>query len=99
MDVTIHLKQPTRRLDRANPHRLRGTPAYLVLLPEGFAVPVLLPVRRWALTPPFHPYLCPKAIGGLFSVALSVGSLRPAVSRLSALWSPDFPLLFQTATS
>ena len=30
--------------------------------------------------------------GGLFSVALSVGSRRPAVSRLSfAFWSPDFP--------
>jgi len=21
-------------------------------------MPVLLPVQRWALTPPFHPYLC-----------------------------------------
>jgi hypothetical protein len=38
-----------------------------------------------------HPCLCPKAIGGLFSVALSVGLLRPAVSRHPALWSPDFP--------
>src|SRR5664279_5607075 len=57
MDVTIHLKRPTRRLGRVNPRRLRGAPAYLVLLPGGFAVPVLLPVRRWALTPPFHPCL------------------------------------------
>ena len=57
MDVAIHLKRPTRRLGRVNPRRLRGTPAYLVLLPGGFAVPVLLPVRRWALTPPFHPCL------------------------------------------
>jgi hypothetical protein len=30
--------------------------------------------------------------GGIFSVALSVGSRLPAVSRLAALWSPDFPL-------
>ena len=57
MDVAIHLKRPTRRLGRVNPRRLRGAPAYLVLLPGGFAVPVLLPVRRWALTPPFHPCL------------------------------------------
>jgi hypothetical protein len=28
---------------------------YSVLLPVGFAVPLLLPVARWALTPPFHP--------------------------------------------
>ena len=31
------------------------------------------------------------AIGGLFSVALSVASRRPAVSRHPALWSSDFP--------
>ena len=29
---------------------------YLALLPVGLAVPVRLPVPRWALTPPFHPY-------------------------------------------
>ena len=33
------------------------------------------------------------AIGGVLSVALSVASRRPAVSRHPALWSPDFPLL------
>ncbi len=32
------------------------------------------------------------ATGGIFSVALSVGLLLPAVSRHAALWSPDFPL-------
>ncbi len=57
MDVANHLVRPTRRLGRVNPRRLRGAPAYLVLLPGGFAVPVLLPVRRWALTPPFRPCL------------------------------------------
>ena len=64
------------------------TPAgrpYSVLLPVGFAVPVPLPVPRCALTAPFHP--CPRAVrqagrsGGLFSVALSLGSPPPAVSR------------------
>ena len=33
-----------------------------------------------------------RAIGGVLSVALSVASRRPAVSRHPALWSPDFPL-------
>ena len=30
-------------------------------------------------------------IGGLFSVALSVGSRRLGVTQHPALWSPDFP--------
>src|SRR5690606_18928088 len=29
---------------------------YSVLLPVGFTVPPMLPLARWALTPPFHPY-------------------------------------------
>ena len=33
----------------------------------------------------------PGLRGVFFSVALSVASPRPAVSRYSALWSPDFP--------
>jgi hypothetical protein len=33
-----------------------------------------------------------RDIGGIFSVALSVASRRPAVSRHPAHWSPDFPL-------
>ena len=54
--------------------------------------------RRWprarcALTAPFHPcHACLAApFGGLFSVALSVGSRRPGVTWHPALWSPDFP--------
>ena len=49
---------------------------------------------RWcALTAPFHPRLCgpEPAIGSLFSVALSFGSPRLAVSQHPALWSPDLP--------
>ena len=30
-----------------------------VLHHAGFAVPLRLPSARWALSPPFHPYLCP----------------------------------------
>lgn len=33
----------------------------------------------------------PAQAGGIFSVALSVGSRRPGVTRHFALWSPDFP--------
>ena len=64
---------------------------YLVLLRVGFTLPRLLPVARCALTAPFHPYLCPKAIGGMFSAALSVGSRPPGITWHPALWSPDFP--------
>ena len=55
---------------------------YSVLLPVGFAVPPALPHARCALTAPFHPCHCglPRA-GGLFSVALSLGSPPAAVSR------------------
>jgi hypothetical protein len=57
---------------------------YSVLLPVGFTVPSLLPRTRCALTAPFHP--CPSppspvAKGGLFSVALSLGSPPPEVIR------------------
>ncbi|GHV78536.1 hypothetical protein AGMMS49944_03270 [Spirochaetia bacterium] len=55
-------------------------------------MPVTLPPPRWALTPPFHPYreliqASPnKFLGGLFSVALSVGgALRPAARELPGI--------------
>lgn len=34
----------------------------------------------------------PSCLGGLFSVALSVGSRLPGITWHFALWSPDFPL-------
>src|SRR5687767_15537725 len=41
-----------------------------------------------------HLFTLPRvAPGGLFSVPLSVGSPRPGVTRRTALWSSDFPLL------
>ena len=56
----------------------------------------MLPPARCALTAPFHPYLpspvCTSHdIGGLLSVALSVGSRPPGITWHLALWSPDFP--------
>ena len=70
---------------------------YLVLLRVGFTLPPVSPPARCALTAPFHPYLASSRIlsararGGLFSVALSVGSRPPGVTWHPALWSPDFP--------
>jgi len=71
-------------------------PPYLVLLRVGFTLPPMLPPARCALTAPFHPYLAfsgsrRKRNGGIFSVALSVGSRPPGVTWHPALWSPDFP--------
>src|SRR5882672_6697942 len=98
------LQQPTRgfslRLACANRNGARSfaetqtqragpaLPSYLVLHHAGFAMPAPLLTPRWALTPPFHPYLranhedIPKVFlraitgrrtaGGIFSVALSV---------------------------
>jgi len=34
---------------------------YLALHPMGFSVPRRLLFERWALTPPFHPYLRPES--------------------------------------
>src|SRR5262249_24530510 len=54
--------------------------SYSALLPVGFAVPPSLPKARCALAAPFHP-CCGRSRSGLFSVALSLGSPPPAVSR------------------
>src|SRR5688572_11004588 len=65
---------------------------YLALLQVGFAVPSVLPRPRCALTAPFHP--CRRhcwRLGGLLSVALSVGSRRPGVTWHLVRRSPDFP--------
>src|SRR5476649_1293232 len=63
--MAIPLGRPLPNASRDRPGRRRGNTAagcpachpYLVLLPVGFALPLPLPVARWALTPPFHPCL------------------------------------------
>ena len=87
--VTSILKRPTRR------HR---GPRYSLPIWScsrwGLPCHKLLPVARCALTAPFHPYLPSLMIveaGGIFSVALSVGSRPPGITWHPALWSPDFP--------
>ncbi len=72
----------SRRVGCCHPPAAAGHP-YSVLLPVGFTLPPPLPGARCALAAPFHP--CPPrcwtGTGGLFSVALSLGSPPPAVNR------------------
>jgi len=81
--VTGGLKQPTRK------HRGPRF-CFPIWSCSGWGLPCrsVLPPARCALTAPFHPYQFP---GGIFSVALSVGSRPPGITWHPALWSPDFP--------
>ena len=83
--VAPRLEQPTRAAGLKTGFACRvsyaGRP-YLVLLPVGFTVPLLSPGARCALTAPFHPCRLGRGpAGGLFSVALSLGSPPAAVGR------------------
>jgi hypothetical protein len=83
--VAGRLARPTRTTGpETGLPRARGRRPYLVLLPVGFTVPSPLPATRCALTAPFHPD--PQAhawapAGGLLSVALSLGSPPPGITR------------------
>jgi len=59
-------------------------PSYLVLHRAGFALPAASLPPRWALAPPFHPYLRAyhSSTSRRFSSGLSPGSAPPAVSSL-----------------
>src|SRR5688572_9866389 len=91
--VAGRLQRPTRRLGRAALERLRRPPlagtALLALLRVGFTEPPRSPGMLVGSYPTVSPL--PAAAGGLFSVALSRGSPRVAVSNHPALWSPDVP--------
>ncbi len=65
----------------------RAQRPYSVLLLAGLAMPSLSPGPRWALTPPFHPYLG-RSRGGLLSVALSLGSPPAGVTRRHVVVEP-----------
>src|SRR5262249_8471301 len=99
--MAIHLGRNLRSASCNQPGRLVRKPTgigfplprrpYSVLLPVGFAVPLLLPRARCALTAPFPPYPCgpsPVPRGGLLSVALSLGSPPPEVIRHRASVEP-----------
>ena len=71
----------------------------LALLQVGFTEPTELPRSLVGAYRTVSPLPVPlPAIGGLFSVALSFGSPRLAVSQHLALWSPDFPQPSPTCT-
>jgi len=86
--VTGGLKQPTRK--RRGPRH-----CFPIWSCSRWGLPCrsVLPPARCALTAPFHPYLLHVETirGGIFSVALSVGSRPPGITWHPALWSPDFP--------
>src|SRR5271170_7518409 len=76
--------------------------SYLVLLPVGFSLPPPLPAARCALTAPFHP--CrppgfPRRTGGVLSVALSLGSPPPGVTRHRTSVEPGLSSLRPKAES
>src|ERR1700737_3293136 len=93
MAIPLGRPLPSASCDR--PERRRGGPpgipangdacrSYLVLLPVGFSLPPPLPAARCALTAPFHPCRppgVPRRPGGVLSVALSLGSPPPGVTR------------------
>ena len=91
--MAIHLGRPLPDASRDLPGRRRENPLgdcspcrpYLVLLPVGFTVPLPSPGARCALTAPFHPCRPRRSeiggSGGLLSVALSLGSPPPGVTR------------------
>jgi hypothetical protein len=93
--VTDGLEQPTRDSNGA------GNPSSPIWPCSGWGLPAT-PVTRRAVRSyrTFSPLPVPRecrtdrqlrAIGGMLSVALSVASRRPGVTRHPALWSSDFP--------
>jgi len=86
--VTTGLKQPTRKHLRARSLQSNMLP-YLVLLQVGFTVPRSVTTRAVRSYRTISPL--PSEEGGIFSVALSVGSRLPGVTWHPARRSPDFP--------
>ena len=73
----------------------RRVPAIRVLHRIEFTGAPGYPGVRWALTPPFHPYLsCDRRY---ISVALVLRLPSADVIRYPALWCPDFPHRFPNA--
>jgi hypothetical protein len=97
--ATIHLGQPSP----ATSSDLPGSPfgrtvrtgvqllPYLVLLQAGFSVPRRVTTRAVRSYRTFSPLPALACLGGMFSVALSMGSHPPGVTWRPARRSPDFP--------
>ena len=96
--VAERLTQPTRATGLETGRNL-AVPRrpYSVLLPVGFTVPLPLPVARWALTPPFHPY--PKKRAVYFLLRFPSGYPARVLPGTAALRSPDFPRVYSRPSS
>jgi len=100
--VANNLKQSTRKTVRSTvaDNHVRIAQAILFdLAPHGVYQPNGHPVRWWALTPPFHPYLTEV---GRFAFCCTFRRLaqnsetefcgyRLPVRKRAVLWSSDFP--------
>ena len=95
--VAAYLQRPTREpvwATRAAPSE-DGSACSPIWSCSGRGLPCrrVLPPTRCALTAPFHPYRplpCGRGLGGLLSVALSVGSRPPGVTWRLALGARTF---------
>ena len=113
ISILVHTKTPSIYPPRNSfPKKRNRTSSslpevYLIFQPIRFALPSASLRRRWALTPPFHPFLCwgtrqvlAISKGGLFSVALAVPRPSPVkalpVRKYGALCCPDFPPCLKT---
>ncbi|EKT88417.2 hypothetical protein LSS_01287 [Leptospira santarosai serovar Shermani str. LT 821] len=75
--------------------------------PGGFTVPDLSRNRRWALTPPFHPYhaeFLRRAVSFLLHFPYSFPKISlkeriPGITRSRVSWCPDFPHLLVSQNS
>src|SRR5438094_6150324 len=112
--MAIPLGRPSPNASCDRPERRREGPpgtsgslrdacrSYLVLLPVGFSLPPPLPAARCALTAPFHPCRppgVPERAGGVLSVALSLGSPPPGVTRHRTSVEPGLSSLLPKAES
>jgi hypothetical protein len=90
--VTARLLRPTRERPRAA-GRGAGPHVPLFGLAPGGVYPAAACCHRRGALLPHHFNLTARTsgVGGIFSVALSVGSRPPGVTWHPALWSPDFP--------
>jgi len=87
--VATKFLQPTRSLMEASnfPPIKSYTPAW-PCSQSGLPGRIHCCLRRWSLTPPFHPYLEYQAV---YFCGPIRGFPRPEVIRHCALWSADFP--------
>jgi len=99
------LPEDLGRASRSPRSRTRQLSSYLALHRATLTVPVMSPSPRWALTPPFHPYLirCDSiGVPSLWPSAVCSLWCRCRIAppgRYPALcpWSPDFPLVARRA--